>query len=171
MKKTDPTQFDHYAHYPMCGWCYNAWDLVYARTRSSVSPMRWLEFCRWGGCDPDIWDMIDEGTGWPHGWSIDAHNVPIAYQADSKIVLDIPDYDNRVFHMRKDNGPSAPWRTVNQRLLKLSQKHVDPDAPVSLDKAFEEGPLPAPKPKRQRQPKVTVPAVQADDEDYEDLFD
>lgn len=141
---SDATQFKHYMSYPMCGFCTNAWDIIYARQRSGLSCEQWLDKCKVGGCDPDVWEYIDTRTGWPLGWKIDkATGRPKVYQ-DEKLEIPIPEYDDRVFHMRKpDRGnlynPNAPWRKISERLRaesirrKERLRKLSPDDPSLFD--------------------------------------
>ena len=119
---SNPTQFEHYMHYPICGHCTTAWDIIYKRQRAhTYSPRFWLEKCRFGGCDPDVWDYLDDSTGWPLGWKIRGGH-PVWKQV-VKVVP--PDPDPRVFHKREfynDANPHAPWRTMSARLLKMAQE-------------------------------------------------
>ena len=120
-KKTEVTDIAHYAGYPMCGYCYNAWDAIYGRSRSLLSPARWIDFCPVGGCDPDVWDHLDEDTGWPTGWKVGGNGMPVAYTKPG-VKLVIPAYDNRVYHMRSDSDAHAPWRKTSVRLTKAAQE-------------------------------------------------
>jgi hypothetical protein len=109
---SNPATFEHYAHYPVCGYCINAWDIVYQRMRMSTSPAQWVDYCKVFGCDPDIWDYLDPETGWPRDWPMVGEpevpkwsNLPIP-----------PDPDNRVYHKRDNDGQNAPWRKVGRAL-------------------------------------------------------
>lgn len=113
---SDATQLSHYTNYPMCGYCTNAWNIVFGRSRTIISCERWLKYCKWGGCDPDIWEYLDERTGWPLGWKVDPKTMWPRCFTDSKVKLPIPDFDNRVFHMRANDDPTAPWRKTSERL-------------------------------------------------------
>lgn len=112
----DATELSHYTNYPMCGYCSNAWDIIYGRQRTIISCERWLSYCKWGGCDPEVWEHIDERTGWPIGMKIDkATGWPKCF-TDIKATVLIPEYDNRVYHMRENSADNAPWRKVSERL-------------------------------------------------------
>jgi len=124
---SDPTEFDHYQNYPLCGFCYHAWDIIYGRVRSHTSPDVFLGMCPHAGCDPYIVDYISDETGWPPGWQLDERGVPLAYSDPGRFKLKIPEYNNRVFHMRRDSGPGAAWRQTSQRLLKEGQKFSSKD--------------------------------------------
>lgn len=80
-------------HDPMCGHCYTAWDLLYGRIRSNTTIRQWLEYCRWGGCDPDVWDFLDD-NGEPTG--------------------EVPTYNRNLYHRRADDTPSG-WRFSNKK--------------------------------------------------------
>jgi hypothetical protein len=84
--------------------------------RTLISPEKFLSYCRWGGCDPDIWDHLDGKTGWPLGMKLDKHGKPKAFYNHS-IAISIPEYDNRVFHLRANSDDNAPWRKTSVRLL------------------------------------------------------
>lgn len=110
-------QFSHYVRYPICGYCSTAWDILFQRTRSSTSPGRWLEYCKVGGCDPDVWEFIDEATGWPESWPFDskAHRIEWG-EVDPE---DVPPHDDRCFHRRSQfhSPDNAPWRKISDKLL------------------------------------------------------
>src|SRR4051794_1839621 len=99
----NPAQLKHYANYPVCGFCINAWDIVYQRTRSNTSAARWVDYCKVVGCDPDIWDYLDMETGWPKGWPMKGEpEMP-----DWDKLPKPPEQDNRVYHKRRDSSPTA----------------------------------------------------------------
>jgi hypothetical protein len=105
----------HYMRLPMCGYCMNAWDMIYMRLRpGTTSPARWIEFCHVGGCDPDVWDFIDEGTGWPNGFVLNDHGVDWMETVER---YQPPDHDNTVFHRRLSDGDGARWRKVMPKLV------------------------------------------------------
>lgn len=122
----DPTKFEHYVHYPVCGFCMTAWDLIFQRLRSITSPQRFVEWCKVGGCDPDVWDYIDERSGWPYGWKLIAQPTvatqPIRVKWNK--LPEPPEYDDRVYHKRSPDskGPSEPWRRTSAQLLKKAQE-------------------------------------------------
>jgi hypothetical protein len=119
----DPTTIKHYTHLPMCGFCVNAWDVIYGRVRTLISCEQWIGYCKWGGCDPDVWEYIDEITGWPIGMKLNKQGKPKAFY-DHKIVIEIPPFDNRVYHRRSDSGDNAPWRKVSVQLMKAWQERT-----------------------------------------------
>lgn len=111
----DVTDLRHYVSYPVCGFCMNAWDMIYGRKRTGTNCEKWLGFCKWGGCDPDVWEYLDERTGWPWGWKINPKTMtPRVFE--TLMEIPIPDYDNRVYHMRRSDDPGAPWRKTSERL-------------------------------------------------------
>jgi hypothetical protein len=112
---SDATKLSHYMNYPVCGYCTNAWDVIYGRKRSRTSPMQWVSYCKVGGCDPDVWDHIDEGTGWPPGWKLADNGLPLGYSKSNK-PLKIPATDDRVYHRRASDDPKAPWRNITNKL-------------------------------------------------------
>jgi hypothetical protein len=63
---------------------------------------------------------LNEETGYPKGWKVDEHGVPLNYINADKYKIPIPDYDDRVFHKRilaDDKGKTgAPWRRISERL-------------------------------------------------------
>lgn len=127
------TELKHYTNYPVCGFCTTAWDVIYGRVRSATSPGTWVGYCRWGGCDPDVWDHVDESTGWPTGWKLNNRGLPICYEGGKRGKLTTPKPDNRCFHRRDDNSTTAPWRKngnalrnqVEKRRLKLKGMPVE----------------------------------------------
>lgn len=133
---SDPTNLHHYMNFPVCGFCTNAWDIVYGRMRSTTSPARFVEWCRVGGCDPDIWDFIDDGTGWPVGWKLSKHTgLPLCYKDPKKWPLEIPEYDNRVYHRRKNDDPGAPWRKI---MISLHNRQAKVKSESNKPTAFED---------------------------------
>lgn len=127
----DATMLKHYVNYPVCGFCMNAWDILYGRQRTTISCEKWLSFCHWGGCDPDIWDYLDERTGWPLGTKIDPKTMWPRYFTNHNLAIPIPEYDNRVYHMRETEDDRAPWRKTSDRLraeyakVKAGRKPID----------------------------------------------
>lgn len=129
MDESNPTKFEHYVHYPVCGFCTTAWDVIFQRLRSITSPARWVEYCKWGGCDPDVWDYINEKSGWPYGWKLIAQptvvHEPIRVRWDQ--LPEPPEYDDRVYHKRSPDstGPAEPWRKVSAKLLRQAQERAE----------------------------------------------
>lgn len=134
---SDPTQIDHYMAYPLCSFCTTAWDVIYDRLRAGnkygqyASPAEILNDCKVGGCDPDIWNYIDDETGWPIGVKLSpntGHPICYAYKRNAekgkgrfKVYAD---YDNRLHH-RSDEAArawvqpgQAPYHRVGERLMK-----------------------------------------------------
>jgi hypothetical protein len=116
------TDFEHYMNYPVCGYCNTAWDIVMQRMRAITPPGRWLDWCPCGGCDPDIWDFLDDDTGWPWDWPYDARTGRPVW---SKIPKEIMAADNRCYHRRTDSGPNAPWRKNSEKLRKKSIERAE----------------------------------------------
>jgi hypothetical protein len=73
----------------ICGFCNTAWDLVYKRCRSVTSVGQWVGYCREGGCDPDIWDYIDDNGGLAED--------------------EVPEFMPHLFHRRDHNNPYG-WK-------------------------------------------------------------
>lgn len=119
---TDVTELRHYTHYPVCGFCTEAWDVIYVRSRSTTSPADWVGFCKHGGCDPEVWDFLDDDDGWPLHWEIGKNGRPVGYLKDRRGELFPAKFDNRVFHRRSGNEESAPWRKAEIRLLREAQE-------------------------------------------------
>jgi hypothetical protein len=71
--------------------------------------------CRVGGCDPDVWDYIDDATGWPIDFSF--HDDGHVDWPDTIETYPVPDYDNAVFHRRGHDGEGAQWRKVMPKLM------------------------------------------------------
>lgn len=124
----DPTKFEHYARYPMCGFCTNAWDIIYQRMRTHTNPEEWLNYCPVHGCDPDVWDYINLTTHWPKGWKVFRETgMPNWKKMPPK-----PTPDDRVFHKRATDGLNAKWRRTSNALLNKAQdakadhKMIDP---------------------------------------------
>ena len=115
MSSTSVIDQRHYVNLPMCGFCVNAWDVIYMRARpGTISPQRWIEFCHHGGCDPDVWDYIDQETEWPPGFVfLESGHVDWPETVEAYVV---PDHDDRVFHMRLSEGPGAAWRKIMPKL-------------------------------------------------------
>ena len=103
--------------YPVCGFCMTAWDMIYQRTRTGTPASQWVNYCKFGGCDPDVWDYISEGSGWPNKWKLKPNGRP-----DWSKLPDPPPADDRCFHKRADSGSNAPWRKYGAKLLKESQE-------------------------------------------------
>lgn len=166
---SNATELRHYTHYPMCGYCYNAWNIVYCRTRSLTSPGKWVEWCPSGGCDPDIWDHIDENTGWPEDWKLDSMGHPKGYRNPKKYPLFIPKTDNRVYHLRADDDSNAPWRKTSSRLRNEQIARTAKKKGLTIDDIeWDEDPEPSAVP-----PEFTptsVDDIEWDDDDDEDLF-
>ena len=156
MSDVDVTSPKHYQHYPICGFCMAVWDMIYLRTRLAGNPTEHLNLCKWGGCDPDIWDYLDEKTGFPLGWRV--KNGVVKWDRD-KLRKHMPPYDNRVYHKRRDNSGTAPWRHNSSRLSKAFEQ------PGSNGKKDKE----EPPPKVTKGKKVTAPVVVEDDDD-EDIW-
>lgn len=150
----DPTKLSHYMNYPICGACMSAWDIIYDRLRvgnkyrNYMSPAECLDGCKVGGCDPDIWDFIDEETGWPLGVELgDNSGQPVAYAfrretGRGRFVIVAP-YDNRLYH-RSDSDArdwvspgSAPYHRTSERLQKeniaRTEKHKAAMAGINLE--------------------------------------
>jgi hypothetical protein len=139
------TQFEHYMRYPMCGYCNSAWDVIYQRLRMHTSPEQWLGYCPVGGCDPDIWDYIDERTGWPLKWKMQ----PNGFRPRWDKLPPIPDYDDRCYHKRGGDGPSEPWRKVSAKLLRIAQERSAAKRGISVEELEwddDEEPTPEPAP-------------------------
>lgn len=118
----DVTNINHYDHYPLCGFCMNAWDIVYLRMRTRhTTAVKWVEMCKVGGCDPDIWEYLDEDTCWPIGWPVGDNGEPI-WEKVAKLPLPKP--DNRCRHRRNDDSERAPWRKYGPRLAALASARV-----------------------------------------------
>ena len=114
------TDLGFYMNWPMCGHCATAWDVIYQRLRSSASPEHYVNLCPVGGCDPEIWDFLDDRTGWPVGWELDSRHIPIWSE-----LPDPPLAEPQAYHRREllvDSNPHAPWRKVWDRLHKENQK-------------------------------------------------
>lgn len=107
------TQLKFYMNYPLCGHCTVAWDMVYQRQRCSVSPEHTLRLCPAGGCDPEIWDFLDDLTGYPLGWQLRSNGRP-----DWKNLPEPPMADNDCFHRRDREDDKAPWRRHSAALLR-----------------------------------------------------
>jgi hypothetical protein len=135
----DPTNIKHYMNFPVCGFCNTAWDVLYGRIRSATSPAQWVGYCKAGGCDPDIWDFIDEGTGWPNGWKLGFKGMPLFYGDPKKNKVKFPPTDNRVYHRRATDDQNAPWRKFMVRLNNLSIKESEKRRNVSFDDLEWEG--------------------------------
>lgn len=125
----DPTKFDHYVSYPVCGFCMSAWDIIFQRMRALTSPQRFVEWCKVGGCDPDVWDYIDDRSGWPYGWKLIAQpSVPdVPIRVKWKLLPEPPEFDDRVYHKRSPDskGPNEPWRRTSTQLLKQAQAKAE----------------------------------------------
>lgn len=134
---SNPTELRHYSQFPVCGYCNTAWDIIFMRQRSGTSPAEWVGFCRSGGCDPDVWDFIDEGTGWPNGWKMGDHGLPKWYRTGK--VPPMPETDNRVFHRRASDDPHAPWRKNMVALANKNQKLKEAKKGINLDDVAWEG--------------------------------
>jgi hypothetical protein len=108
--------FRHYMRLPMCGYCINAWDIIYQRMRPGLkSPQEWLAYCHVGGCDPDVWNFLDEETGWPHGFVfLQGGRVDWQQTLDD---YEVPAHDDTVYHRRANNGEAARWRKVMPKLV------------------------------------------------------
>lgn len=139
----DPTKLDHYESYPVCGFCVNAWDIVYQRRRALTSPEQWLGYCKVNGCDPDIWDYINLTTHWPKGWKVFRESgIP-----NWKKLPAPPPFDDRVYHRRESDGQNAKWRKVMNTLSvraqerKADRRMIDP---VDLAEWDEDASDPAP---------------------------
>ncbi len=96
MSTTSPIDPKHYVRLPICGYCGNAWDIVFGRPPWHKGPGRytaeeWLGHCRVGGCDPDIWEFLEDPF--------------------------VVEYDNRVYHRREDDEPNAPWRRMWPKIV------------------------------------------------------
>jgi hypothetical protein len=96
----DPTDIRHYMKLPICGYCINAWDIIFKRPpwderHGHRSPEAWLEHCHVGGCDPDVWEFLGD-DGWP---------------------LPKPKPDNRLYHRRDRNSDTARWRKFQPKLV------------------------------------------------------
>lgn len=120
---------DFYMHYPVCGFCRTAWDIVYQRQRSLTPPSRWVEWCKVGGCDPEIWDFLDDDTGWPLDWMIDVRTG----RPDWDFMPEVPLHDNDAIHRAKDMGPNAPWRKISLRLVKQWQDKEERRRNITAD--------------------------------------
>jgi len=121
-------------HYPICGSCYSAWDVIYDRGRvgnqwgKHSSPADILHGCKFGGCDPDVWEFIDEETGWPIGVPLGPNSgKPIAYAwrrdaEGGKGHFNVEaEYDDRVFHRRSPEAEASanpPYTATGIRLQK-----------------------------------------------------
>jgi len=134
----DVTDLRHYTNFPICGFCYNAWDIIFGRQRTLISCEKWLSFCRWGGCDPDVWDFIDEKTGWPKGMKLNKQGQPKVF-FDHKLVIEVPVYDNRVYHRRANSDDNAPWRKTSDRLRGEAMKRKARIKGINLDDVEWEG--------------------------------
>ena len=111
----NPAEFEHYKKYPMCGFCTNAWDIIYQRSRHLTSPVVWVgEYCPVGGCDPEVWDYLNSTTMWPKGFKVSKKTGMPNWDK----LPNLPDHDDRVFHKRKTDGPNAKWRRTSNALLK-----------------------------------------------------
>lgn len=123
MSAAPVTDQRHYMNLPMCGFCMNAWDLIYMRLRpgSRTSAQRWVEYCKVGGCDPDVWDYIDLETGWPTGYIVNEETGLVDWLRVSEEYV-IPDYDDSVFHMRLSDGPGVRWRKMMPQLISAFSK-------------------------------------------------
>jgi hypothetical protein len=44
----------------LCGWCTTATALLRGTVVSKTTPGEFLNKCRHGGCDPDLWDLVDD---------------------------------------------------------------------------------------------------------------
>ena len=111
------TDLRFYMQWPMCGHCSIAWDLIYQRLRSPASPAHYLRLCTVGGCDPEIWDFLDDRTGWPVGFKLKGNGMP-----DWSRLPDPPMAENETFHRRDRDDDKAPWRNVWERLRKENLK-------------------------------------------------
>ena len=129
----DVTELRHYTNFPVCGYCMNAWNIIYGRMRTGLSPEKWLGYCRWGGCDPDVWDHIDDRTGWPWGWKVNKETGWPRCYTDPKAPMPLPDTDNRVYHMRANDDPAAPWRKTSDRLRAARQTRNGKIKGINLD--------------------------------------
>lgn len=106
----------HYMRLPMCGYCMNAWDMIYMRQRPAItSPASWIGYCRVGGCDPDVWEFLDDATGWPVGFVM-ADNGHVNW-AETIETYEPPEHDNTVFHRRLSESDTAAWRRVMPKLV------------------------------------------------------
>lgn len=103
---------NHYYRLPICGFCQNAWDMLFQRPPwasrpGSMSPGEWVNLCPVGGCDPDVWDYLNEFTGEPNGVK--------------------PKGNNATYHRRLTDDHSAAWRKrwpgiVHQWAAKKNEK-------------------------------------------------
>lgn len=183
---SNATEIKHYTNFPVCGFCMNAWDIVYGRMRAHTSPMTFLSFCRHGGCDPDIWEHIDEGTGWPDKWKLNDKGLPQWWFEKAPKNVKIPVTDNRVYHLRADSDSHAPWRNVMPRLMREWQARIAKRKGIDLngndlewDEAMydddeEPGPVVPAKPVKAASKKAAptpAPAPAADWSDDDDLWD
>jgi hypothetical protein len=118
----DPTRFEHYNHYPVCGYCLNAWNIIYQRWVSALSPVEWLHYCRHNGCDPDVWDYINRATGWPKGFKVGRQSG----KPNLTKLPPVPEYDPRVFHKRDPQdefSSQARWRKNSDALIRKAQDY------------------------------------------------
>ncbi len=125
MPRTNATQLRHYVHYPLCGFCQSAWDVIYQRLLNlqresghplnpGAAPLTSLTHCRWGGCDPDIWDYVNMQTGWPRGWKVSRRTG----RPNLERLPEPPSPYPKVFHLRAEyHSPDhAAWRRTSTRL-------------------------------------------------------
>jgi hypothetical protein len=119
---SNPTEIKHYTNYPVCGFCNTAWDVIYGRIRSATPPATWVGYCKFGGCDPDVWDFIDEDTGWPTNWKLNKRGFPLCYTSGKHGTISVPKFDNRVYHRRANDDRNAPWRKTSQALRNQVEK-------------------------------------------------
>jgi hypothetical protein len=47
----------------MCGYCNTAWEIICGNMTSGTLLLDWIDMCSTGGCDPDLWEYVDEKTG------------------------------------------------------------------------------------------------------------
>jgi hypothetical protein len=101
----------------MCGYCMNAWDMIYMRRRSGITtPAAWIGYCRVGGCDPDVWDFLDDTTGWPKGFVFKPGDGGHVDWEKTIKKYKMPEPDNRVYHRRFDDSDGAAWRRNSARM-------------------------------------------------------
>lgn len=112
----DVKNFKFYMNYPVCGFCMSAWDIVFQRRRGGLPPQQWVNYCKVGGCDPEIWEYLDDDTGWPKGWKLRSNGWP-----DWKKLPKPPKANNDCYHRRDDDGVHAPWRKNSLKLLRQAQ--------------------------------------------------